>query len=290
MILKCIFNNNIKLVARNQRFQIVSLNIFMRESRTRLTLDPSKKELRIVSISNILSEKSPHKLADFIADKAPLYYREFDKVVESLQSGFFLSAIRETLKRLPDSDHFKSSHFGEILASVFVEDVLGLKKLYCKLSLNSTENQNAFKMDLLCYIPGSDPVEFVFCEVKSSPKDAADGMPPKHDASCYADIFNSLRTYNEGDKAFDLTTLKDRLDIQDPTEKRRVKESLLPYASRKVGYIGVALIDLDTYLDTEVPVLATRKSDKIFNIELLCVEQYKNTSAEVYQILEKYKN
>ena len=115
-------------------------------------------------------------------------------------------------------------------------------------------------------------------------------MPPGHDKSCYAEIFNSLRIYNEGDQSFDLTTLKDRLEITDETEKKRVKDSLLPYANRNVGYIGIAVIDHSTYLEEEVPVLATRKSDKTFDVELLCVEQYKDTSSQVYKILEKYKS
>ena len=267
----------------------MSLSTFIRESRTRFTLDASKKELRAVHISNILQKNDPHNLADLVADRAPLYYREFDKVVDSLRSGYFLTAMRETLKRLPNSEHFQDSHFGEILASIFVEDILGLKKLYCKLSLNSAENQNAYKMDLLCYEEGSDPVNFIFCEVKSSNKHESDGMPPKHDASCYASIFDSLRTYNDGDQAFDLTTLKDRLEIFDEAEKARVKKSLLPYTVRNVGYIGIAVIDHSTYSVDEVPVLATRKSEKEFNVELLCVEQYKDTSSQVYSILEKLK-
>lgn len=268
----------------------MSLNLFIRESRTRFSLDPSKTELRAVKVSTILQKSSEHNLADFVADRAPLYYREFNKVVDSLQSGYFLTAIKETLKRLPDSKHFQDSHFGEILASIFVEDILGLKKLYCKLSLNSAENQNAYKMDLLCYEESSDPVNFIFCEVKSSNKHSSEGMPAGHDKSCYKAIFDSLRTYNEGDQAFDLTTLKDRLEIFDEAERNRVKNSLLPYASRNVGYIGIAIIDQSTYCEHEVPILATRKSDKSFDVEVLCVEQYKETSSQVYSILDKYKN
>jgi len=267
----------------------VSITKFIKETRTKFALDPSKTELRLVSVSQILKQSDPYKLADFVADKAPFYYREFDKIIESMQSGFFLTAIKETLKKLPSSDHFKSSHFGEILSSIFVEEVLGLTKLYCKLSLNTTENQNAYKMDLLCYKPYSNPVEFVFCEVKSSPKHSTDGMPPGHDKSCYADIFNSLRTYNEGDKQFDLTVLKDNLDIDDPTEKERVRKSLLPYSDKIVGYVAIAIIDESTYVVDEVPILATRKSSKKFDVEVLCVESYKEVSGEVYSILEKYK-
>lgn len=267
----------------------MSLSLFVRESRTKFVVDPPQNEIRIVSISHIDKAKDTRNLADFVADKAPLYYREFDKVVESLQTGYFLTMIQETLKKLPTSDHFKSSHFGEILASIFVEDIIGFKKLYCKLSLNTTENQHGFKMDLLCYVPGSNPVDFVFCEVKSSPKDVSDGMPPRHDKSCYADIFNSLREYNEGDKQFDLTIIKDNLDLNDEGEKNRVKASLLPYGIRNIGYIGIAVIDHSTFVKEEVPVLATRRSNKTFNVELLCVESYKEVSTEAYQILERYK-
>ena len=228
-------------------------------------------------------------LSYYVADKTPLYYREFDKVVESLKDGFMLTTFKETLDKLPTSEHFRSSHFGEIAASLFVEEVIGLTKLYCKLSLNTSEHQHGYKMDLVCYVPGSDPVEFVFCEVKSSPKDATDGLPANHHQSCYADIFNSLREYEEGDKKFDLTLIKDHLSIIDQAEKERVRNALIPYTIKKVSYIGIAVIDHSTFDESEVPVLATRKSGKEFNVELLCVESYKEVAAEVYAILEGFK-
>ena len=128
-----------------------------------------------------------------------------------------------------------------------------------------------------------------FCEVKSSPKDSNEGLPPGHDKSCYADIFNSLREYEDDDKKFDLTAIKDNLYIIDPAERELVRASLKPYANKKVGYIGIAIIDHSTYDVNEVPILASRKANKDFNIELLCVESYKEVSSEAYKILEKYK-
>jgi hypothetical protein len=268
----------------------VSISRFVRESRTKFSIENSTNQKRKVSISHIVKKiDDDNKLSKFVADRAPLYYRDFNKIVDSLQEGYMLSTWVDTLKRLPNSEHFQKSHFGEITSSIFVEDIIGLRRIYSKLSLNTAENQNAYKMDLVCYVPDSNPVNFIFCEVKSSAKDISDGLPAGHDKSCYADIFSSLRDYTNSDEKFDLTTIKDNIQLFSEEEKAKIKNSLKPYQNKIIGYIGIAIIDGSTYDSSEIPVLATRKSNKNFEVELLCVENYKEVSGEVYKILDYYK-
>ena len=269
----------------------MSIQPFLRKLRISFTLSDPAKQIREVHISEIGKEDNQkNKISKYLSDRAPLYYRNIEDIINSLQDGFLLSTVVETLEKLPTSKHFQSSHFGEIVASIFLEDILGLKSLYNKLSHNTTENQNAFKMDVLCYDPNSDPIEFTFCEVKSSPKSADEGLPAGHDKSCYADVFNSLRKYSESDQKFDLTSIKDRLNSMDPKDKERIRVALKPYQHRVIRYIGISVIDHSTYDDDEVEVLAKRKSNKDFNAEIICMESYKEVSVEVYSILEAFKN
>ncbi len=93
----------------------------------------------------------------------------------SFQEGYFLSAVKEALRKLPTAETFQKSHFGEILVGVYGEEILGLCRVYSKLAFLTAENANAYKMDILFYRPGTDPVQFVFAEVKSSLKSAATG-------------------------------------------------------------------------------------------------------------------
>lgn len=260
---------------------------YVKASRVEFTCD--KEFVRMVHVSDLIKEVDEKKLSDYIADKAPLLYRKINKLVESLQDGFFLTAVKETLAKLPTADSFQSSHFGEIASCLFAEEVIGLKKIYSKLSLNSAENQNGLKMDILFYKPGTVPMQFYFGEVKSSDKDHVDGLPPKHDASCYPSLFNSLREYTQTDLDFDLTTIKDNLENLPLDDQNQIRKALVPYGARIVNYIGFIVIDITTKDDTEIPVLGTRKSEKEFNVDLICIEGYKEVSRAVYEKIQQIK-
>lgn len=265
------------------------INQFVRVSRVQF--EYAKELLRVIHVSEVIKQVNKNKIVDYIADKAPLFYRNPDKIAESFGDGFFLTAIKETLAKLPTAENFQSSHFGEIAACIFAEEVIGLKKIYSKLSLNTSENQNALKMDLLFYKPNTSPIEFYFGEVKSSPKDAEDGLPADHHLSCYSSLFNSLRTYTDEDLAFDLAAIKDNLDNLPSKDREEIRKALMPYApSKKINFIGFAIIDLSTKNETEIPVLGTRKNPKHFEVDLICLESYKEISKEVFNKFKKLKD
>lgn len=256
---------------------------------TRAKIKYEKKAVRIVYISELMGESNGTRLAEYIADKAPLFYRKISDVYKSLGDGFFVSTMKETLAKLPSSDSFRSSHFGEIATAIFAEEVMGLRKLYSKLSLLTAENSNAYKMDLVLYNPNSDPVEFIFGEVKSSPKTKDDGFPVGHDKSCFADIFNSLNAYQSKDLQFDLTAAKDHINNLPDQEKERIRLALRPYSNPKIRYAGFAVIDSSTRHDDELSVLLTRKNLKYFDVDVICVENYPSVAHSVYKKLEALK-
>lgn len=247
----------------------------------------NKSMVRSVYVSELVSQSgSKDNLDDYIADKAPLYYRDLSSIYDSLNDGYFLTTIKETLRKLPTSDSFRESHFGEIAACIFTEEVMGLRRLYSKLSLLTSENANAYKMDLVLYNPNVEPLEFVFCEVKSSPKSSIDGLPAGHDKSCFADIFNSLNGYVDRDLEFDLAAAKDRISGLPEQDRAKVREALKPYSNAKVKYAGIAVIDSSTQDTNETTLLATRKNKKEFDVDLLCIEAYPTTAQSVYERLE----
>jgi hypothetical protein len=48
---------------------------------------------------------------------------------------------------------------------------------------------------------------------------------------------------------------------------------LLPHRERLVQYAGFCVIDRSTHNDGEIARLATRKNQKIFDVDLLCVTE-----------------
>lgn len=260
---------------------------FVKVSRARMSF--AKKTVRIVHYSEIIHQENGNKLSSYIADRAPLFYRKVSDITNGLGEGYFVTPLKEVLARIPTSESFRSSHFGEITCSIFTEEVMGLKKLYSKLSLLTAENSNAYKMDLVLYNPKTDPLEFVFGEVKSSPKTAKDCYPAGHDKSCYADVFNSLNEYDENDLQFDLSTAKGQIDEIAEPEKSKLRKWLKPYANPKITYAGFAIIDLSTKNDDEMSVLGTRKNKKNFDIEVVCIEGYPSVAEAVFKKLEALK-
>jgi hypothetical protein len=143
-------------------------------------------------------------------------------------------------------------------------------------------------MDLVLYDPAKDPLEIVFGEVKCSPKQATGALPAKHDNSCYADIFNSLNKYEEVDKTFDLAAARDQLPHIEPLDRERVKEALKPYSGGPFRYTAFAVIDTSTYTDAEAQVLRTRRNNKAFEVDIVCLETFALVGDAVFQSLASF--
>ena len=237
----------------------------------------------MVSYSDIDDSAGDSTLAKYVADRAPLFYRAPSDILSTIKDGYLLTAMREALIRLPTSDHFQDSHFAEILSADFAENILGWRLLYSKLTLLTTQNANSNKMDLIFYVPESDPPTFVMGEVKSSVKSES---PANHHRSCYPALFSSLGNYSTDDLEFDLTAAKGRVSSLPSNERRIVKTALLPYQDRRILYAGFVVIDTSTRADSETSMLASRKSEKDFDIDLVCVEQMGSVAETAYSILE----
>jgi hypothetical protein len=222
--------------------------------------------------SEVASANDKHKLHRLLADRTPLFYREPDHIIERIKEGYCTTAFREALLKLPTIESFQESHLGEIAACLFAEDVLGMTRLYSKLSFLSAQNTNAYKMDLvLCDFSSNSP-EFVFCEVKTSTKSSEGTEEPFHENSCFANIFRSLMKYEDDDVEFDLTAIGEHLNSVPPEHQKAVREALRPYASRVVRYAAFAIIDTSTRRDGEMRMLATRSSKTPFNVDVICIE------------------
>lgn len=258
---------------------------FIKINRARLTF--TKDTVRTVTISEVCRKFDELTLEHYVADRAPLFYRDAKALYNSLEEGYFLTPLRETLRKIPNSQTFRESHFGEIAAGIFAEEVLGLRKLYSKLSFLSAENANAYKMDLVLYNPTKNPLEIVFGEVKSSPKVRKDGLPAHHDKSCFADLFTSLNAYSISDLNFDLTAAKDHVQRLPVEEQHKLKEGLKPYADRVIKYAGMVVIDISTRADGEISLLATRRNKKPFDVDVICIQEFPEVAEGVYGILDQ---
>ena len=222
-----------------------------------------------------------------MADRSPLFYRSPDQIADMLRNGYFRTAFRDAVRQLPTSDHFRNSHFGEILSAIFAQEIIGWRLIYSKLRLLTAENTNPHKMDLLFFDPNQDRPTFILGEVKSSMKSE---IPANHQRSCFPSLFDSLRDYSDDDLEYDLTAARDNVDALAENERQTVRKALLPYAERNIYYAGFSVIDAETRTDNETSMLATRASPKTFDIDLVCVENISEVSECTYAILERMRD
>jgi hypothetical protein len=264
------------------------LNQFVHGGRLAMTFE-GKTLVRAVHRAEIVRAGDTSVLEEYMAERVPYFYKSPHDIAKLFEGPYFLDAIRKVLLKLPSAENFRESHFGEILAGVYGEEVLGLRMLYSKLAVLTAENANAYKMDVLFYRPGQDPAEFVFAEVKSSVKTADHGLPAGHDKSCFASLFDSFNKYTASDVEFDLAAVQERLDTLPLPDREVIRQSLLPHRARSIQFAGFCVIDRSTHNESESAVLATRKNDRTFDVDLLCVAELPDVIGATYDLLEAVK-
>lgn len=262
---------------------MAGLDTFLKTGRYALTFNGST--VRSVYRSEYLGQAEQMELAKYVASKAPLFYRDLVKIASDMSaSQHFGEVVKDTLAKIPKSESFRESHFCEIVSGIFAEEKLGLTRIYSKLTLLTAENANAYKMDLVLCRTETDPVQFVFSEVKSSCKE---NIPAGHDKSCFVDLFRSFNEYKEADLRFDMTAARDRIEALSPDQRDKVKKALLPYGDRELRYAGFIVIDSSTFDQAESELLAKRTNAKEFDVDLLCIETLKDVSHETYARLDR---
>lgn len=246
--------------------------------------------VRLVHQTEIMRKpQDGEPLENWLSGKVPLYYRDPADIATAFRyTTDFRKPIRDTLLKLPSAQSFRESHFAEVLAAVFCEQVLGFQRLYSKLSLLSAQNANAHKMDIVMYEESEmGAVEFVFAEVKSSTKYGA--TPAKHDKGCFADLFQSLNEYKDDDRDFDLAAIEDRMRELPEAQAQRLRQALQPDAKPRVRYAGICVIDTSTRRDSEVALLAKRKNTKQLEVDLLCVAELPRVAEATYGRLDEMR-
>lgn len=260
---------------------------FLHGGRLNMTFD-GKELLRAVYKSEILRSAPGGQLEEYVADRMPTFYRDPRKVAAEIEGGHFFTAIKKTLQRIPDAQTFRDSHFGEILAGIYGQGTLGLRLLYSKLQLLTAENANAYKMDLLFYRPGCDPAEFVLAEVKSSLKSAADGLPASHDTSCFKSVFDSFNKYKQSDLEFDLAAVEEKLDSIPEPDRSRLRNALLPFGAPNIKYAAFCVIDSETHNKNESEVLGTRKNEREFEVDVVCVAELGAVARAAFDLIDAH--
>jgi hypothetical protein len=143
----------------------------------------------------------------------------------------------------------------EILAAHFIESRLGLRRLYSKLTLLSSQNTNAHKMDGLFVDTKSSPFTYLFVEAKSSIL-PTDSTPRKSRRSgILADMIRSLELYAQDDPRFELSRIRDNLEKEFSSQEQKIiRADLIPPWPDILRYLGVSITNKSTVNWTLIPL------------------------------------
>src|SRR3989442_10617363 len=108
-------------------------------------------------------------LAHLIAGQIPYYYRKPENIAADFSRRHnALDMIMELANKAPKTAKFRQSHCGEIFCSLYVEQVLGFRRLYSKLALTTSEDTNVHKMDAFFVDVTKTPFTYLEVEAKTS--------------------------------------------------------------------------------------------------------------------------
>ena len=87
-----------------------------------------------------------------------------------------------------------------------------------------------------------------------------------------------------------IAAIRDRLTDFPDAERAKIRAATLPYSSAKVIFHGAVVLDASTLRDDEIAVLATRKSKKTFDVEMVALGDYAGTCELVFTKLESIRS
>jgi hypothetical protein len=245
--------------------------------------------------SHLKDVSSGHPLAHHLAGQLPYFYREPEKLaqefaVEMAKRRNALDLLYDLTVKMPTTPKFQQSHCGEILSALFLEEVLGLRRLMCKLTLTTAENTNVHKMDGFFVDTTKEPFTFYAVEAKSSilptPKTPAKG----HRYGILRQLIGSLENYGAVDERFDFTTVRDNLEASfSEAEAKTIKSALFPPGPVNLVRLGMAVINESTVDSKDDDFILTEGCPVPFSFRAVTVADLSGLAQTAYDKVLKLK-
>lgn len=247
--------------------------------------DKTISKQRCVWTRNILDENGEKlKLSRFISGKIPYYYRDPLKIANDFYEKLdTIGLIADICRKTPTTEKFRCSHFGEIIGSIYIEEILGYKILLRKLTQLTAEDTNVHKMDVMCVDTSEKQYKYWWFEVKTSMRHGK----VYHRNGIYKQMKKSLENYTMGDKLYDFVQIRDNISRADFTddEIKTIKKQLSP-PGPKINFHGMAVINVSTIDDEDDKFLLTESSNAKYDVKVLTITDLKKLSSEAYNRLE----
>lgn len=232
-----------------------------------------------------------YSLGRYLTGQLPKHYRTLDGIASDFESGnSCLEAVLGIIACMPTVASFQNSHCGEIAAAQFVEEVLGYRRLYSKLTMTTSENTNAHKMDGLFVKTSCDPYEYLFVEAKSSILPTETTKTKTHKSGILTSMLNSLHTYEHDDPRFEFTRIRDNLESSfNETEAKKIRSDLTPPGPENLKFLGVSVTNACTVNINDDDFILSKECNTDFNYYALVVTDLAELAKDAYGRWKKMK-
>jgi len=228
----------------------------------------------------------------YIAGQIPFFYRSPDKIADEFrQRSNALDLVVDLATKAPTNPKFQQSHCGEIIAALYLEDILGFRRLYSKLTLTTSENTNVHKMDGFFVDTGQSPYLYIAVEAKSSILPTERSGFSGHRYGILNQMIKSLGKYSVIDKRFDLTVIRDNLEkfAFSIEEQSQIRKDLLPPGPSNLINIGMATINKSTVSEKDNIYILCEPCTTLFNYRAIVVADLSELAKKSYGLVHKLK-
>ena len=254
----------------------------------RVTLSPSRARLTALregQRATLCDGQEPNTLAYLLSGQLPYFYRSPAKIAAEFAARHHaLEMLADIAIKLPSHPKFQQSHCGEILAALYLEEVLGLTRLYCKLSLVTSENTNVHKMDGFFVDIRTTPFTYYAVEAKCSVQPTGRSRFSGHRYGILRQLIHSLDSYTSLDKRFDLSLVRDHLENENFTadQQTTIRRDLIPPGPTNLVYLGTASINQSTVCQKDDDYILSTPCSQNFSFYCIAVSDIKHLATSSY--------
>jgi len=225
-----------------------------------------------------------YSLGKYLTGQLPKHYRTLDAIASDFESGnSCLEAVLGMIACMPTVASFQNSHCGEIAAAQFVEELLGYRRLYSKLTMTTSENTNAHKMDGLFVKTSCTPFEYLFVEAKSSILPTVKTKTKTHRSGILTAMLESLHAYDDEDPRFEFARIRDNLEESFAiNEAKIIRGDLTPPGPDNLKFLGISVTNASTVNADDDDFILSKQCDIHFDYYALVVTDLAELAKDAY--------
>ncbi|MER2252938.1 Hachiman antiphage defense system protein HamA [Methylorubrum podarium] len=231
-----------------------------------------------------------YKIEKHLSGSLPYHYRKLDSVIEDFEAQHnALELMVDLMATAPTVESFRNSHGSEILACCYLEEKLDIRRLYSKLSMTTSENTNAHKMDGLFVNVSSEPYEYIFVEAKSSILPTEKTKTKSHRSGLLQQMLTSLDGYEAEEPRMELVRIRENLDKNfQEAVRTKIKADLRP-PGPKLKYLGISITNSSTINSEDDDFILSSPCKISFDYYGLVVTDVARITSSAYAIWDDIK-